>query len=98
LPAVNAMFDIANTRTMATQIHTPLGVFAILFVLALAGALLSGYGMATATFGSWLHIICFVVVVVATIFVILDLEFPRLGWVRIETFDQTLVDLRTRMR
>jgi len=98
LPALNAMFDIATTRTMAAQLHTPLGVFVILFVLALVGALLSGYGMAAGKSGSWLHIICFVFVVVATISVILDLEFPRLGWARIEAFDQALADLRQRMQ
>ena len=97
LPALNAMFDIAETRTFAAQIHTPLGIFLILFVLALTAALLSGYGMAAGRAGSWLHIICFVVVVVAIISVIVDLEFPRVGWVRIEAFDQALVDLRRQM-
>ena len=98
LPALNSMFDIAETRTLAAQIHTPLGIFVILFVLALTGSLLSGYGMATGRAGSWLHIICFVVVVVAIISVIVDLEFPRVGWVRIEAFDQALIDLRQQMR
>jgi len=97
LPALNAMFDIAATRAMSPRIHTPLGIFVVLFVLALVGALLSGYGMAGGRSGSWLHIVCFVLVVVATISVILDLEFPRLGLVRIEVFDQTLADLRQKM-
>jgi len=42
--------------------------------------------------------VCFVLVISATIYVILDLEFPRLGMVRIEAFDQALADLRDRMR
>jgi len=78
--------------------HTPIGIFVVLFVLALVGALLSGYGMAAGRAGSWLHIVCFVLVISATIYVILDLEFPRLGMVRIEAFDQALADLRDRMR
>ncbi len=98
VPALNAMFDIATTRTMTAQIHMPLAVFALLFVLALTGALLSGYGMAAGKSGSWLHIICFVVVVAATIAVIIDIEFPRLGWVRLEAFDQALTDLRGKMQ
>jgi len=98
LPALNAMFDIATTRTMTTQLHTPLSIFVIMFVLALMGGLLSGYGMAAGKSGSWLHMICFVIVVVATVSAILDLEFPRLGWARIEAFDQGLVDLRVKMQ
>jgi hypothetical protein len=97
VPALNAMFDIATTRTMSTQIHVPLPVLALLFVLALTGALLSGYGMAAGKSGSRLHIVCFVVVVAFTIAVIIDIEFPRLGWVRLEAFDQALADLRAKM-
>ena len=65
LPPLNAMFDIATTRTMAAQIHTPVGIFIILFVLALVGALLSGYALAADRSGSWLHIVCFVLVIVS---------------------------------
>ncbi len=32
-----------------------------------------------------------------TIFVILDLEYPRLGLIRVEAADQVLVDLRAAM-
>src|SRR5262249_54726604 len=97
LPALNAMFDIATTRTLAAQIHTPTGILAILFVLALVGALLSGYGMAADRSGSWLHILAFVVVLVAIGSVIVDLEFSGVGWLRIDAFDQALADLRQRM-
>ena len=47
LPALNAMIDMTTTtRTLATHMHPPLPIFAMLFVLALAGALLAGHGMA----------------------------------------------------
>ena len=45
LPALNQMFDIASTRMLATRIHPPLVIFAMLFALALVGALLAGYDM-----------------------------------------------------
>jgi len=32
-----------------------------------------------------------------SVYVILDLEFPRLGFFRLSVFDQTLVDLRESM-
>ncbi len=98
LPALNAMIDITTTRTMATQMHPPTIIFALLFGLALAGALLAGYGMAGAKTRSWLHVIGFAAVMAVSVYVILDLEFPRLGLIRVEAFDQALVELRESMK
>jgi len=97
LPALNAMIDITTTRTMATQMHPPTIIFAMLFGLALASGLLAGYGMAGAKTRNWLHMIGFAAVMAASVYVILDLEFPRLGLIRIDAFDQALVDLRESM-
>ena len=36
--------------------------------------------------------------VALAIFVILDLEFPRAGLIRVDVMDQALVELRARMR
>ena len=36
LPALNQMIDITTTRTMATKMHPPTAIFAMLFALALA--------------------------------------------------------------
>ena len=46
LPALNAMMDLTTTRTLATRMHPPTSIFGMLFGLALASALLAGYGMA----------------------------------------------------
>jgi len=97
LSALNAMIDITTTRTMATQMHPPSIVFAMLFGLALASSLLAGYGMAIGKARSWLHMIGFAVVMAFAVYVILDLEFPRLGLIRVDAFDQLLVDLRQSM-
>jgi hypothetical protein len=39
----------------------------------------------------------FALILAMTIFVILDLEYPRVGLVRIDMFDQGLVELRKSM-
>ena len=98
LPALNAMIDITTTRTMATLLHPPLIIFVMIFALALVSALLSGYGMAGNKSRSWLHILCFSLVISVTVYVILDIEYPRMGLIRIEAFDQALVELRETMR
>lgn len=97
LPALNAMIDITTTRTMATQIHPPPIVFAMLVALTLAGALFSGYGMAENQRRSWIHIVGFAAIMTLTVYVILDIEYPRVGLIRVDAVDQVLVELRKGM-
>ncbi|HOB63142.1 MAG TPA: DUF4239 domain-containing protein [Candidatus Competibacteraceae bacterium] len=98
LPALNDMIDITTTRTMATKIHPPLTIFVMLFGLALASALLAGYGMASGKTRNWLHMLGFATAMAIVVYVILDLEFPRLGLIRVDAFDQALVELRASMK
>jgi hypothetical protein len=88
LPALNAMIDISSTRTVALQTHQPMLVFVMLAISMLASALVAGFDMESGT-RSWAHVICFTVQVTIAYFVILDLEYPRLGLIRIDWMDQT---------
>jgi hypothetical protein len=97
LPALNAMFDITVTRTMAARIHPPTIIFILLFVLALLCSVLVGYGMAGSKQRNWLHLAAFAVVTAISIYVILDLDYPRAGVIRLDAYDQVLVDVRTNM-
>jgi hypothetical protein len=97
LPALNAMIDITTTRTLATQMHPPTIVFVMLFALALAASLLAGYGMTGSKMRSRLHMLGFALVMALAVYVILDLEYPRLGLIRVDAFDQALMDLRESM-
>jgi len=97
LPALNAMIDITTTRTMAAYLHPPRVVFVMLFGMALAASLLAGYGMTGGKLRSRFHMVGFAAVMAIAVFVILDIEYPRLGWIRVDAFDQALVDLRESM-
>lgn len=94
LPALNAMIDITTTRFVASRMHPPAIVYVMLVIVTLISAVLAGYGMAAAKSRSWIHMIGYAVVIAATVYVILDLEYPRLGFVRIDAADQVLIDLR----
>jgi hypothetical protein len=72
-------------------------VFVMLFGLALVASLLAGYGMTGGKLRSRFHMLGFALVMAIAVFVILDIEYPRLGWIRIDAFDQALVDLRESM-
>jgi hypothetical protein len=97
LPALNAMIDITTTRTLATEMHPPTIVFAMLFGLALAASLLAGYGMTGSNVRSWFHMLGFALVMAFAVYVIVDIEYPRLGLIQVDAFDQALVDLRESM-
>ena len=98
LPAINDMVDIASARYLASQTHPPGVIYAMLLVLALACALLGGHGMAGSQRRSWLHVFVFTGSLLMAIYVIADIEFPRLGFIRVDRYDQLLVDLRQSMR
>jgi hypothetical protein len=98
LPAINQMIDIATTRTVAAESHPPLVVFAMLITLTLVGASLAGYGMAAGKYRDWVHMLGFAIVMSASVYVIIDFEFPRLGLIRVDAFDHLLVDLRESMK
>ena len=98
LPALNAMGDIMTTRTLATRMHPPTMIFVMLVGLALASALLAGYGMVGTPSHPWLYMLAFATVIAVAVYVILDLEFPRLGLIRFGAFDQALTDLWERMQ
>ena len=97
LPALNAMFDIANTRFWATQLHPPVLIFALLGTLALVCSLLAGYGMGGAKDRHWIHTVGFALILTLTVYVIVDMEYPRMGFIRVDSFDQALVDVRATM-
>jgi hypothetical protein len=97
LPALNEMIDITTTRTLAARMHAPKIIIILLIGLGLICALLAGYAMAGGRQRSWTHSIGFAAVFALTVFVILDLEYPRRGLIRIDDMDPVLVELRESM-
>ena len=98
LPALNGMIDITTTRTMALQTHPPSIIYTLLFILGLICSLLAGYRMAGGQYRSWLHILSFAAITVIIVYVIIDVEYPRAGLIRLQAYDQTLVDVREGMK
>jgi hypothetical protein len=95
--ALNDMFDIATTRKLVTIMHTPLVVYLMIVVLMVVSAAFVGYGLGGNPFRSFLHYLAFPLVLSAVLYVTIDLEYPRLGFVRVEAIDVGLADLRKTM-
>jgi len=98
LPALNAMIDITTTRTEAAILHSPPIIWVMLGTLTFACALFDGYDMAARKHLNLLHSAAFAVVLAVTVYVIIDLEYPRLGLIQMSDSDRALVQLRESMK
>jgi hypothetical protein len=98
LSTLNDMIDITQTRTVATQTHPPTVIFIVLVVMVLAAAILAGYNMSTTKVRNWTYRITFAALMTLALYLIFDLEFPRFGLIRVDSFDQILVDVRNTMK
>jgi hypothetical protein len=90
LPAINEMFDVAATRAAALQMHPPLIIFLMLLFLALTSAVLAGHSMMASPSRNSIHTVSFAAIMTAAIYIIIDLEYPRLGLIGIDGFDQII--------
>src|SRR5262249_38750839 len=97
LPALNAMFDIAATRIAATRMHPPAMVYVVLEMLSLACGFLVGYEMGATASTSRPHIVVVTLLLTCMLYVIMDFEYPRLGLIKIDDYDQIIVQVRAQM-
>jgi hypothetical protein len=97
LGSLNQMIDTSTTRNEGAQMHPPTAIYFMLVVLLLACSLLAGNAMAASKVRTWVHILGFAVTVSLALILILDLEYPRIGWIRIDAWDRVLVALRASM-
>ncbi len=97
LSSLNDMIDITTTRTVAAKTHPPFAIFAMLFAFAIASSVFAGYGMSAGKGRNWIFVVGYAVVMAVAVFVIVDLEFPRFGLIRIDSVDQLLEEVRDSM-
>jgi hypothetical protein len=97
LPSINELFDAVDKERFARTIHPPLMIYAMLAISALAGALFVGYAIANAERRNWMYMIGVAATISIAVYVVIELEYPRLGVVRVDSADRTLIDLRATM-
>jgi hypothetical protein len=97
LPALATVFEVARLRLGAAEKHPPQVVYVMLFGLGLGGSLLAGFGMAAARSRSWIHMLIFASTLTVTLYTLTDMEYPRLGLIRIDNFDHFLIDAHRQM-
>lgn len=97
LSSINRMFEVATMRKTALQTHPPLAIYALLICLALICASLAGHHASPSTKHPIILPLLFAGISSLAIFVILDLEYPRAGFIRIDAADALLSEVRARM-
>jgi hypothetical protein len=98
LPALNDMIDVTTARTIALHTRLPALIFALLILVSLLSGLLAGYAMAIRQRPSRLHMLVYAGVIALTAYVVLDLDDPRAGLIRLDTAENALVQLRDSIR
>jgi hypothetical protein len=98
LPGLNDMFGAVEEERFARRVHPPLVIFVMLGLTALAAALLAGFAIAATDNRDWIHRIGVAAVISLAVYIIFEMEYPRLGLIRVGDADQALVDLRSTMK
>ena len=98
IPSLNEMIDLEAARVTARHIHAPAAIFVLLIVLAFACALFAGVGMGRRELESRLYPVAFAALLTITVLVIVDIEFPRIGLIRVDAIDYLLADVRAEMK
>ena len=98
LGALNQMIDITTTRAIATMTHVPLLILGLLIFMSSLGALLAGDSLAFQGRRNPLYMVLFALAIASTIYVIIDLEYPRVGLITIGAPDRAMVELRDLVR
>ena len=92
LPAINEMIDITSTRAFMMLMHPPPIIRYMLIGLALVAAMLAGIGFAAGPRRVWIHPLSFALIMTATIYITIDLEYPRAGFITVDSFENAVID------
>jgi hypothetical protein len=92
IPAVNAMMDAVSTREEARKAHVPESIHWLLFALCLTGSFIVGYASRSRK-ADWIILLSYSLLTVLTVYLILDLDQPRYGFININSTHQNMYDL-----
>jgi len=94
---VNSLIEVANKRTWGALTHPPVIIYGLLFAVALICSFIAGNSLAVPNSRPWSHVLGFALLTCISVYVILEIEFPRVGLFGIQKYDQALIDVRESM-
>jgi hypothetical protein len=93
IDSFDKMFDAPVRQRAAQYRHPPLVIYVLMFTVAMMAALLAGYRMAAHPSLPIVHGVIFAAAVSITIYVIVDLEYPRFGFFNPDPTNRALVEI-----
>jgi hypothetical protein len=94
LNAVNEMIDVTTARSVALRTHTPKLIVHLMLGLAVLSGLIVGYGMSPAKRRNWFMVMIFSAAISLTVYVVLDLDNPNSGLIRLTAAEKVMQQLR----
>jgi len=93
VPSLNAMIDIVTTREGIRRAMVPGMILIVLGILVVVSAFLSGYGSKSLERNKVL-VLAFAIMTTLALYLVIDLDKPRQGFVNLNSSEQMLEDLR----
>ncbi|MXV51169.1 hypothetical protein GS399_09330 [Pedobacter sp. HMF7647] len=93
IPALNAMFDSASNTKYSELMRVPQSIVIMLFILSITSAFFVGYNSVGKGRFDWTIAVGFCILISTVIFITLDLDRPRRGLIKLETSQQSMIDL-----
>jgi hypothetical protein len=93
IPALNAMIEIVRTRDAGRKARVPPLIFVMLLMLTFLSSFLVGYGD-KGMHRNWVMIGTFSLMTTIALYLIIDLDHPRSGFINIDSAEQHITDLR----
>jgi hypothetical protein len=97
ITATNTMLESVFDRRAAIYHHPPMAIFLLLLTFALGCSFLAGFALSTVPRHSWTHMATFTIAMALTLVLILDMEMPRMGLIRVDPADKLIRSLREGM-
>lgn len=93
VPALNTMMDIVTVREAGNNAHIPDSILWLLFLLTIVGGFLIGHSFKGIQI-NWIIVFGFAIVMVMTIYLIIDLDRPRQGVINMDQTHVKMIELR----
>ena len=88
--AVDSMVSIHERQVIASKRHPPAVLFAATFLLCFITSFVSGYTLGMKMKRDWILTTLFAVVTTGVIFMMLNLEFPAVGMIDFDSFEENI--------
>jgi len=98
VPALNQMFDVANSRFWSEYNRTPTSILTMLIVLCLSAAFVAGHTSVGEGKFDWFMAFGFCALISIVVYCIIDLDRPRAGLINLDENARAISDLRQMLK